>query len=62
MTVEELRERLEELENTRRLAQAELETLAEHEGCIKERVSEISFSNSRPNMLKTASPIHNPLL
>jgi hypothetical protein len=36
MTVEELRERLEELENTRKLAQAELEALAEHEGCIKE--------------------------
>jgi Recombinase zinc beta ribbon domain len=36
MTVEELRERLEELENTRKLAQAELEALAEHEECIKE--------------------------
>jgi hypothetical protein len=36
MTLEELRERLEELENTRKLAQAELEALADREGRIKE--------------------------
>ena len=36
MTLEELRERLEELENTRKLAQAELEALTKREERIKE--------------------------
>jgi len=36
MTLEELRERLEELENTRRLAQAELEVIADREDRVKE--------------------------
>ncbi len=36
MTMEELRERLGELENARRLAQAKLETLTEHEKRVKQ--------------------------
>src|SRR5215203_5092896 len=36
MTFEELRERLEELENTRKLAQAELEVIADREDRVKE--------------------------
>jgi hypothetical protein len=35
MTLEELREQLEELETTRRLAQTELEALAEREARVK---------------------------
>jgi FtsZ-binding cell division protein ZapB len=36
MPLEELRERIEELEDTRRLAQVEIESLTDREGRVKE--------------------------
>jgi hypothetical protein len=51
MTLEELRERLEELENTRKLAQADLEALSEREERIKE------LKRDRDDLLREMSEI-----